>query len=344
MVKTAIAILNWNGKKYLEKFLLPLIKSIKNNDAEIFIIDNCSTDNSITFLKDNFPEISIIQLDKNYGFTGGYNRGLKQIKAEYFLLLNSDIEVTENWLEPLVNYMDSSPDVGVCGPKLLDYQNRNEFEYAGGAGGFIDKFGYPFCRGRVFDVLEKDIGQYDNNIDCFWITGAALMIRAEIFNSLSGFDDSFFAHMEEIDLCWRVQSAGYRVVCIPESTVYHVGGGTLNKLNAKKTFFNFKNNLSLLLKNLPKRKLPYVFFVRLILDQIAALRILMQGNIKHFAAVYKAYFVFLKNFSKIRKQRTSISAAKQINGFYNKSIVFEHFIRRKRRFSELKIIKNQSVK
>jgi len=238
--KTAIVILNWNGKTFLEKFLGTLIKNTNPEIADIVVADNNSSDDSMVFIRNNFPSIRTIILDKNYGFAGGYNRGLKDIEAEYFLLLNSDIEVPENWLDPLIETMENDSSIGVCGPKLLAYNNKTSFEYSGASGGFIDTFAYPFCRGRIFEKCETDSGQYNDIFDCFWISGAALMIRSELFFNAGGFDDKFFAHQEEIDLCWRVQNLGYRVVIQPKSFVYHVGGGTLPKSNPFKTYLNFR--------------------------------------------------------------------------------------------------------
>lgn len=337
LVKLAIVILNWNGKNYLEKFLPSLIKNCPHEECCLYVIDNASTDGSVEFIQKSFPLIKIIVLDKNYGFTGGYNRGLRQIESQYYLILNSDIEVVPGWISPLLSYMDKNPNVGICGPKLLDYHNKNKFEYAGACGGFLDKYGYPFCRGRIFDSIENDNGQYDELADCFWITGAALLIRSELFIKYGGFDESFFAHMEEIDLCWRIQNMGFKIVCVPESKVYHVGGGTLNKLDSRKTYYNFKNNLSLLFKNLPSNRIFPVLFVRLFLDQIAALRMLFQGNFKHFASVYKGYCRFIFSIKSLLNKRKLIKRKNpsELNGYYNKSIVFAHFIKGKKFFNEL---------
>ncbi len=336
--KVAVVILNWNGKKFLEKFLDTLIKNTNSDFAEIVIIDNNSTDDSIVFLKSNYPSIKLVILDDNYGFAGGYNRGLKDIEAEYFLLLNSDIEVPEKWLEPLFELMENNPSIGVCGPKLLAYDNKNSFEYAGASGGFIDTFAYPFCRGRIFENCEPDSGQYDDILDCFWISGAALMIRSELFFNAGGFDDNFFAHQEEIDLCWRVQNLGYRVVVQPKSFVFHVGGGTLPKSNPFKTYLNFRNNLYLIEKNIPKYKRNRVKFVRLFLDQIAFYRMILQGNFKDAFAVLKAYWHFWMRSFDLSKQRKKIKpkSVKYLNGFYNHSIVLDFYLKKKKNFSDLK--------
>ncbi|MBN2776857.1 MAG: glycosyltransferase family 2 protein [Bacteroidales bacterium] len=329
--KTAVVILNWNGKTFLEKFLPTLVKNTPS-EAEIWVIDNNSTDNSLDLLKQNFQTVKTIKLDKNYGFAGGYNKGLEQINAKYFLLLNSDIEVPENWLNPLVEMMDNNPNIAVCGPKLLSYEQKNHFEYAGAAGGFIDRFGYPFCKGRIFDTCEEDKGQYNQASDCFWISGAALMIRSEIFNKVGGFDDDFFAHQEEIDLCWRIQNLGYRVICEPKSFVYHVGGGTLPKSNPFKTYLNFRNNLYLIQKNMPKYKRHRVLLSRFALDHIAAWRMILQGNFKDYFAVVKAYLHFCFNIRKMGKKRKLIKpkSPKYLTGYYPKSIVVDYYLRGKK--------------
>lgn len=329
--RTAIVILNWNGEKFLRQFLPSLVENTNSDMARICIIDNGSTDTSMQFLAENFPQIQLVKLDRNYGFAGGYNRGLKEINAEYFMLLNSDVEVPANWIEPLVEHLDSDRTIGICGPKLLDYNKRSKYEYAGAAGGYIDKLGYPFCRGRVFESVEADNGQYDSQTDCFWISGAALMIRSELFWKVGGFDDDFFAHQEEIDLCWRVQNAGYRIVCIPASYVYHVGGGALPKSNSFKTYLNFRNNLFLLLKNMPSNKLGGVLFVRFFLDVVAAVRMIFQGNFPEFKAVFRAYKDFCKGKKsmKAKRQNTNQQALSNLSGMYLGSIVFAHFFSHK---------------
>ncbi len=340
-VQTAIVILNWNGRFFLEKFLPFLIKSISHENASIWVIDNDSKDDSLLFLKNNYSKVNIIELDKNYGFTGGYNKGLKQIEAKYYLLLNSDIEVPEHWLNPLINLMETNQDIAICGPKLLDYNNRNTFEYAGGAGGFLDKFAYPFCKGRIFETCEKDFGQYDKESDCFWISGAALMIRSKIFYQINGFDNDFFAHQEEIDLCWRVQNLGYRIVCEPKSFVYHVGGGTLPKSNPFKTYLNFRNNLYLIKKNLPKYSRQKVLIVRFLLDHIAAYRMLFQGSFKDYFAVFKAWthFLFKSKIMKSKRNALKPKSPKYLNSFYKKSIVYNYYLRKKTTFKSLGEVK-----
>ena len=335
--RTAIVILNWNGEKFLRQFLPTLMANTDSELARICIIDNGSTDDSLSFVSCNFPQIQIVRLDQNYGFAGGYNRGLKDIEAEYFMLLNSDVEVGKDWISPLVEIMDNDASIGVCGPKLLDYNNRDKFEYAGAAGGYIDKYGYPFCRGRLFESLETDVGQHDTLSDCLWISGAALMIRSKLFFEVGGFDDDFFAHQEEIDLCWRVQNYGYRVVCEPKSTIYHVGGGALPKSNPFKTFLNFRNNLYLIAKNLPDKEIGWVLFVRFFLDVIAAVRMIFQGNFKECKAVFRAYSAFLKNKRRMKQKRMSISRkpSSEIAGMYCGSIVFKHFLGKKQTSNEI---------
>lgn len=338
MNKTSIAvvILNWNGKHFLEKFLPTLIKNT-DKIAEIWIVDNNSTDNSLEYLSANFKTIKTIKLDKNYGFAGGYNRGLAQINSKYYLLLNSDIEVPQNWLQPLYELMENNSNIAVCGPKLLSYEQKTHFEYAGAAGGYIDRFGYPFCKGRIFETCEQDNSQYNEMSDCFWISGAALMIRSEIFKQVGGFDNDFFAHQEEIDLCWRVQNLGYRIVCQPNSYVYHVGGGTLPKSNPFKTYLNFRNNLYLIVKNMPKYNRQKVLITRFALDHIAAYRMILQGNFKEYFAVVKAYLHFWFNCRKISKKRNLLKpkAPKHLTGFYSKSIVFDYYLKKKKKFDDL---------
>ena len=313
-MKVAIVILNWNGEKFLERFLPTVIDKTNQQQAEIYVIDNSSSDNSLKLLREKFSMVKIVYLDKNYGFAEGYNKGLSEIKAEYYLLLNSDVEVSDNWLSPLLKKMDSDKNIAVCGPKLLDFQHPEYFEYAGAAGGFVDKYGYPFCRGRIFENIEEDSSQYNEDIDCMWVSGAALLVRAELYNFVGGFDKEFFAHQEEIDLCWRLKNLGYRVVCVPESFVFHVGGATLNKSNPHKTFLNFRNNLFLIYKNFPTVKRQKVLFIRFFLDIIAAFRMILQSQRKDFSAVCKAYLQFWKNKNKISRPK-QIKNPKTLSGF-----------------------------
>lgn len=333
MPDIAVVILNWNGKSYLERFLPVLIE--RTPGAEIIVADNASADDSVQFLKTSFPQIRIIQNDKNYGFAEGYNISLSQIDARYFVLLNSDIEVDHNWLEPLVSVMESDSEIAACQPKIIDYYKRNLFEYAGASGGFIDKLGFPFCRGRIFNSIEEDHGQYDEMTDVFWASGACLMVRADCFKTLGGLDADFFAHMEEIDFCWRLHNHGKKVVVVPESKVFHIGGGTLPKKSSHKTYLNFRNNYLLLFKNLKKHKVFTVLTIRLFLDWFAACKFLSEGNFGDFVAVFKAqlhtYFSFRKHSLK-RRKNPSFSE----KFMFDRSIVFEHYVRKIKKFSELK--------
>lgn len=331
MNKIAIVILNWNGKGFLEKFLPSVIKFSQN--TEIIIADNCSTDNSINFLVANYPEIRIIKLKENYGFAKGYNEALKEVNATYFVLLNSDVEVTENWLNPCIKLLESNAFIGACQPKIKDYNNKTSFEYAGAAGGFIDKYGYPFCRGRIFNTLEKDTNQYNNETEVFWASGACLFVKSSVFNQLGGFDATFFAHMEEIDFCWRLQNLGYKVMFTHRSEVYHVGGGTLNKTNPRKTFLNFRNNLLMLYKNLPKQKRYLILLVRLFLDGLAGIKFLAEGKPNHTLAIIKAHFSFYK-LSFIHK-KTPMPLTANLYGLFNKSIIVAYYIKKQKQFSKI---------
>ena len=296
MKKVSVVILNWNGVGMLQKFLPKVVEYSAMEGVEICVADNASTDDSVSFLKTHFPDVRLIVLDKNYGFADGYNKALQQVGAEYVVLLNSDVEVTPHWLEPLVEYMDAHPEVAACQPKIRSERNKEYFEYAGAAGGYIDKYGYPFCRGRIFEVVEKDQGQYDTIQPIFWATGAALFIRLKDYQEAGGLDGRFFAHMEEIDLCWRLRSRGRGIVCIPQSVVYHVGAATLKKENPRKIFLNFRNNLLMLYKNLPEKDLKRVMFVRGVLDGVAAVVFLLKGEREAAKAVLQAR----KEFKRIR--------------------------------------------
>ena len=293
-MKVAVVILNWNGEKMLVKYLPTLLQHLQES-VEVFVADNASTDNSVALLMEKFPTVKRILLDKNWGFAEGYNQALRQINATYYILLNSDIEVSSGWLSPLITWMDAHPETAACQPKLLTIRQRDYFEYAGACGGFIDKYGYPFCRGRVFDVVEKDEGQYDEVCPILWATGACLMIRATDYWKVGGLDGRFFAHNEEIDLCWRLRAMGRDIYCIPESKVYHVGGGTLPKNNPMKTYLNFRNNLTMLYKNLEADELQHVMRVRWWLDYVAAFKMLiLDGHWGDFKAVFKARKAFRK--------------------------------------------------
>jgi len=337
--KVAIVILNWNGAKLLMQFLPSVIEFSKNDSTQIIVADNGSTDDSLQILHQNFSEVKILDLKQNYGFARGYNEALKQIEADYFVILNSDVELTAGWLESPVRLMESDNNIAAVQPKILSYQQKTHFEYAGAAGGFIDKFGYPFCRGRIFNELEADNGQYNDTVDIFWATGACMFVRAKLFIETGGFDSDFWAHMEEIDLCWRLKNKGYRIVYSPESVVYHLGGGTLSYDNPHKLFLNFRNNLWLLYKNLPVDRLFYTLFVRMILDAVAAFKLLAEFNFNGIRSVMKAHFHFYASLPALHKKRKLTKPdrnAELLTGMISKSIVFQFYGRKIYRFSELK--------
>jgi GT2 family glycosyltransferase len=335
--KVAVVILNFNGKHHLQKFLPSVIE---HSDAfRIVLADNASTDGSVEFIKSTFPRVTIIQHSTNLGYAGGYNKALEQIGSEYYLLLNSDVEVTENWLKPLVELMDSDPEIASCQPKLLDFTYRETFEYAGASGGYMDYLGYPFCRGRIFNSLEKDEHQYDSKQEVFWASGASMMLRADHFWKAGGFDEDYFAHMEEIDLCWRLKNLGYKIYVEPKSVVYHLGAGTLKKTSARKTYLNFRNNISTLVKNEKSSRLLLKLPARLILDGVAAIKFLVEGHPAHLFAVIRAHFSFYFRFPSLLIKKGSMKVKP---GFrYNRSqtykgtLVFDYFIRRKKKFSDL---------
>ena len=334
--RIAVVILNFNGAEMLRAFLPSVVDY--SPEAEVIVADNCSTDASAQVMREEFPAVRYIQLEKNYGFADGYNRALAQVEAEYFLLLNSDVEVTQGWLAPMLEYMDSHPGVAACQPKLLSYKNKKEFEYAGACGGFIDKYGYPYCRGRIFDTVEEDKGQYDSVAELFWATGAALMIRAEDYRAAGGLDGTFFAHMEEIDLCWRLRSRGRGIVCIPQSCVYHVGGATLNKSNPRKTYLNFRNNLLMLYKNLPENELRHVMFVRALLDYIAAFKSLLSGDAAGCRAVLQARRDFRRikhDYSDLRRENLEKCVEADVKERASFSILWKYYAGGRRLFSEL---------
>lgn len=335
--KTAVVILNWNGEHFLKKFLPSVIKYSISDSTKVYVADNGSTDNSVSTLRKEFPEVELILFDKNHGFTGGYNKALNKISAKYFVLLNSDVEVSENWLNPLVQFMDENDTVAACQPKILSYHQKDYFEYAGAAGGFIDKFGYPFCRGRILDKVEKDEEQYNEPSEIFWATGACMFVRAELYKKYGGLDEDFFAHMEEIDLCWRLKNAGYSIYYIPDSKVYHVGGGALPNDSPRKLYLNFRNNLYLLYKNLNSSQLFIVIFTRLMLDGISALMYLAGLKFKSFIAVFKAHVHFYRHIPELRKKRSSNQLKlNQIKEIYPKSIVFGYFLKKRHYFRSLK--------
>ncbi len=331
--KVAVVILNWNNKYFLEKFL-PSVYNSNYPNVEFVIGDNASSDDSIAFVRECYPLIRVVQNDKNYGFAGGYNKILQQVEAEYYVLLNSDVEVTNNWIEPVI-YMMESEGYAAAQPKILSYHHKETFEHAGAAGGFIDVFGYPFCRGRIMQITEKDSGQYNQEEEIFWATGAALFIRSSAWKEVGGFDADFFAHMEEIDLCWRLKKEGYRIGYCPKSTVYHVGGGTLNASNPKKTYLNFRNNLVMLQKNLSFQKALWVIFIRFWLDLLALLTFLAQGKFRDAWAVSRAHQYFFINFFKNSKKRRNFLKKENKKGWYKKSIIWSFYVNKIQKFSDL---------
>lgn len=330
-MKLAVAILNWNGKKLLEEFLPSVIQHTKN--ADIYVIDNASMDDSVPYLKANYPSVKIVQNQGNYGFAKGYNEGLKHIDADIYCLLNSDVEVTGNWTEPIMELFQKDQSIAAVQPKILDYKTKTHFEYAGAGGGYMDKFGYPFCRGRVFWTLEEDIGQYNDTVECFWATGASLFIRKEDFFRQKGFDEDFFAHMEEIDLCWRLKNENRKIYYCGSSTVYHLGGGTLQKNNPRKTYLNFRNSLNMYLKNLPKDQLFPIIFSRLTLDGISAIVFMFYEGFGHLWAIFMSHMHFYRDFSKMYKKR----GKHQIRNYGTKELIpFQYFVKKRQYFKDLK--------
>lgn len=330
-MKLAIVILNWNGRKLLEQFL-PSVIEHSSSEANVYIADNASTDDSVSFIKSTFPSIKIIQNKENGGYAKGYNEALKDIDADVFCLLNSDVEVSKNWLTPIIETFKAESNTAIIQPKLLDYKKKDYFEYAGAAGGFIDKFGYPYCRGRIFNTIEKDNNQYNDTSEIFWASGACLFIRSTIFKTLSGFDEAFFAHMEEIDLCWRAKNLGYHIKYVSASTIYHVGGATLSNTNPKKTFLNFRNSLFALTKN-AKGNIFFLIVTRLILDSIAGIKFLFELKFKHTIAIVKAHFSYYGHLSYLLKQRKTLNQS--IKYYQKTSIVFEYFVNNKNNYESL---------
>ncbi|OIQ18710.1 MAG: dTDP-Rha--alpha-D-GlcNAc-pyrophosphate polyprenol alpha-3-L-rhamnosyltransferase [Flavobacterium sp. MedPE-SWcel] len=327
MKSIAIVILNWNGKNLLEEFLPFVIEHSTN--ATIYVADNASTDDSVAFIQDHYPKVSIINNDKNYGYAGGYNTALKNIEEDIYVLLNSDIEVTKDWLNPVITMFNNDKKTAIIQPKILDYYKRDYFEYAGAAGGFIDKYGYPFCRGRIFDTIEKDNKQY-NDTEIFWASGACLFIKKDVFRELGGFDEDFFAHQEEIDLCWRAFNNNYKIQFCSQSVVYHVGGATLKNSNPRKTFLNFRNSLWMLTKNLPSKQLFPVLFIRLVLDGVAGIKFIFNGQFSHLYAILKAHYCFYTKLSHFLKKRK----AKQYKNYYKcSSIVYNYYLLKNKMFS-----------
>lgn len=337
MAKAAVVILNWNGRKFLEEFLPSVIR---HNPvfSEVIVADNASTDDSIAWLNKNCPAVRVIRNSSNGGFAKGYNEALAQVDADYFILLNSDVEVTAGWITPVIDLMEKDTSIAAAQPKIRAYHAKELFEYAGAAGGFIDKYGYPFCRGRIFETVEQDNGQYDDDAEIFWATGACMFVRASVWKEMGGLDEDFFAHMEEIDLCWRMRNRGYKIMYTGKSVVYHVGGGTLEKQNPQKTYLNFRNNLILLLKNHATQYLFIKIFWRMCLDFVAGMKMLLAGQPAHFWAVQRGHFGFYARVPATRKKRAALK--KQIKSFatkgiYRKNIVAEYFLRGKKKFSEL---------
>lgn len=338
MNKVAIAILNWNGWEHLEQFLPSVIEHTPEDVADIIVVDNGSTDESLIELNTYFPSVQLIELDKNYGFADGYNLALRQIEQEYTVLLNSDVEVTENWLEPLLNEMEADSSIAACQPKVRAYRQTDHFEHAGAAGGFIDRFGYPFCRGRIVDCVEQDNGQHDTPIDIFWATGACCMVRTKHFVESGGLDGFFFAHMEEIDWCWRMKNRGHRIVVVPQSVVFHLGGATLGYESPRKLFLNFRNSLYMLFKNLAKRELIWVLFIRMILDGVAAAKFIADGKSGMVKPILHAHMQFYRSIPRLIKQRKKLgrkSPLRKHTGVLRGSIIYRFFIKRKRRFEEV---------
>ena len=336
--KVAIVILNWNGRDLLRRFLPSVIAHSAIPGVEIIVADNGSTDDSLEILEKEFPSVTRLKLDHNYGFAAGYNEALKKIEAQYFVLLNSDVEVTRNWIEPVIQRLDQETAIAAVQPKILAYNEKHKFEYAGAAGGFIDKYGYPFCRGRLLNQIEDDKGQYDNQIDIFWASGACMFVRADLFLENGGFDIDFWAHMEEIDLCWRLKNEGYRITYVPESVVYHLGGGSLEYNNPRKIFLNFRNNLFLLYKNLPKGKLVPILFLRMLLDGLAAIKFLFGNEFSSFKAVFKAHIDFYSHLGDLHKKRMAMCREirkTEHKEIYRGSMIFAFFLRNKKHFNQI---------
>ncbi len=333
--KTAVVILNWNGKELLKRFLPGVIKHTPG-EVDIVVADNGSDDHSLEYLAKHFPLVRTIALEKNHGFAGGYNRALRQVDADYYVLLNSDMEVGEHWLEPCIELLENHPEVAACQPKIRSLEKREYFEHAGAAGGFVDHFGFPFCMGRIFSDIERDDGQYDDAGRVFWATGAAMFIRAAAFNGAGGFDDRFFAHMEEIDLCWRLQNSGYHIMSCPRSVVYHLGGGSLPASSPRKTYLNFRNSLWMLAKNMPARHFYPRMALRFALDVIAALKFLMQGHIRDSLAVFRAHLAFVQKFRQMRKPGRDLPGTLP-DMLYKRSIVADYFLFGRKSFSDLRL-------
>jgi GT2 family glycosyltransferase len=335
LAKVSVVILNYNGRKYLEQFL-PSILASTYDDMELIVADNASTDDSLQYLQSVYPTVRIIRLKRNHGYAGGYNEALKEVISDYYVLLNSDVEVSPGWIGPVIELMDSDHQIGACQPKILSYHHKDQFEYGGAAGGWLDTLGYPFARGRIFDICEVDRGQYNDTSKIFWASGAAFFVRAELFHQAKGLDNYFFAHMEEIDLCWRLQLLGYSIYACPDSVVYHVGGGTLPKGNERKVFLNFRNNMIMLAKNLPLHESIWKIPLRILMDFISAFKSLFAGQVVYFLAVGEAHLAFLKWM--LFKQRKSVFPGKRkgvLSGWYPHSVAWKHFVVGKKRFDEI---------
>ncbi|WP_163708580.1 glycosyltransferase family 2 protein [Mangrovibacterium lignilyticum] len=336
--KIAIVILNWNGEKLLPQFLPSVIQHSQLEGTEIIVADNGSTDSSMTLLEKQFPEVTRLQLPQNYGFALGYNEALKQIDAQYYILLNSDVEVVDGWLEPMISIFENDPAVAAVQPKILSWHNKQEFEYGGAAGGYIDKLGFPFCRGRILNVVEKDEGQYNDEVNIFWASGACFAVRASLYHKAGGFDSDFWAHMEEIDLCWRLKNFGYQIRFTPFSQVYHLGGGSLPYNNPRKLFLNFRNSLFMLYKNCPPNRLFQVLVVRMILDAFAGFKLLAEGNPKGLSSVCKAHWALYSNWNRLKAKRRQLkteAAPKWHDEILCKSLIWKFYLQKKRTFREL---------
>ena len=328
--KVAVVILNYNGINWLKKFLRDVVKKTRN--ADVIIADNASTDDSINYITNNFPSVKLILNKKNEGYAGGYNRALQQISAEYYVLLNTDVEVTNNWIEPIIELMDNDSKIAACQPKIKEFNNKNSFEYAGASGGFLDKYGYPFCRGRIFETLEEDKGQYDDACEVFWASGACLFLRANAFHDVGGFDWEFFAHMEEIDLCWKLKNKGYKIMCEPKSTIFHVGGGTLRSGSTLKTYLNYRNNLLMLYKNLDPHKRFSTIFKRMLLDGISSIKFILNGKPHHIFYIIKAHIKYYILINKYKKKKIKSYQAK----LFPQSIVYLYFIKGLKTYYQIK--------
>ncbi|NNC96359.1 MAG: glycosyltransferase family 2 protein [Chitinophagales bacterium] len=343
---TAVVILAWNGRKYLEKFLPSVVEHSAIPNCDVYVADNMSTDDSIEFLKRNFPSVHIIQNKRNGGFAGGYNDALAEINAKYYILLNQDVEVTEDWIQPVITMLENDENIVAAQPKLRAFNQKTHFEYAGAAGGLLDRFGYPFCRGRIFYEIEEDLGQYDDPYELFWATGACMFIRAEEYHKAGGLDEDFFAHMEEIDLCWRLKNKGFSIMYCPDSTVYHLGGGSLPQGNPKKTYLNFRNNLIMIYKNVSRRNFLFILLVRLFLDGAAAgYSLFIERRPKNVLAILKAHFSFYFDIVKWTKKRRKVQkerSSQNSSGLLRRSLVFQFFIRGKKTFKQLKPYMSES--